>query len=205
MDISVEFRKASVNDNLEEIAELLYRTDQYIYPYWFETLEKCKKELSKLMLEDKFFFNINNLYVMVDNTNKKVIGVVCIVDKRVDLSYNYEELEKVNDRYNFTINNYVKGLIDEVSRSDFVYISNVCVHPNYRGMHIGSIMMKNIIEIYKKQYFKEIVLDVLADNPGAVKLYQNMGFEQFSDIFEGFNDPMLEKPDVFSMKLKLNN
>ena len=203
MNIDVEFRKAKIGDNLEEIAELLYMTDPYIYPYWFGNLENCKKELPKLLVQDKFFFNINNLYVMIDTTNNKVIGVVCVVDKRVDLSYDYDKLEKVNDRYKFTIENYIKGLIDEVKKSDFVYISNVCVHPGYRGMHIGSIMLKNIIEIYKKQYFDEIVLDVLADNPGAIKLYRNMGFEQISEIFDGFNGPQLEKPDVFSMKLKL--
>lgn len=29
--LQFEFRKANNSDNLEEIAELLYRTDQYIY------------------------------------------------------------------------------------------------------------------------------------------------------------------------------
>ena len=37
--IEMEFRKANEDDNLEEIAELLYLTDQYIYPYWFGSLE----------------------------------------------------------------------------------------------------------------------------------------------------------------------
>ena len=203
MEINVEFRKATLNDNAEEIAELLYRTDSYIYPYWFESLENCKSELSELIKEDKFFFNINNLYIMKDTVNNKIIGVICVVDKHVDLSYDYSKLESVNERYNYTIKNYVKGLIDEVMSSDFVYISNVCVHPDYRGMHIGSIMMKKIIEIYKKKFFDEIVLDVLADNPAAINLYQKMGFRQITDIFDGFNGPQLEKPDVFSMKLKL--
>ena len=202
-DFSLEFRKATINDSLEEIAELLYLTDLYIYPYWFGNLHSCKKEMSKLLLEDKFFFNINNIYVMVDNQNDRIVGIVCVVDKNVDLSYDYSKLEKINDRYEYTINNYVKGLIDEVKKSNFVYISNVCVHFDYRGKHIGSLMMKEIKEIYMKKYFEEIVLDVLADNSSAIKLYQNMGFKQTSDIFEGFNDPKKSKLDVFTMSTKL--
>lgn len=203
--LQFEFRKAHDTDNLEQIAELLYRTDKYIYPYWFGSLDNCKKELSKLLLEDKFFFNINNLYLMVDNINNIIIGVVCVVDKSVDLNYDYSKLEKVNDRYKFTINNYIKTLIEEVREAEFAYISNVCVHPEYRGKHIGSMMVKRVIEIYRKKCFDELSLDVLADNSGAIKLYQNLGFEQSSEIFKGFNDPLLQKPDVFSMKNDLSD
>lgn len=205
MDLQIDFRKATIDDNLEEISELLYLTDEYIYPYWFGNLENCKKELPELIIQEKFFFNVNNLYIGIDQSNGKIVGLVCIVDKNVDLSYDYSELIKHNDRYEFTINNYIKGLIDEVKEADFAYISNVCVSPLYRGKHIGSMMIKNIIEIYKKSVFDEIVLDVLADNPGAIKLYQNMGFEQFTETFKGFNDPNKEKPDVFSMEVKIPN
>ena len=58
----------------------------------------------------------------------------------------------------------------------------------------------HVIDVYRKKYFKEIILDVLAHNTGAIKLYQNLGFEQFTEIFAGFNNPEREKPDVFSMK-----
>ena len=51
--------------------------------------------------------------------------------------------------------------------------------------------------------FDKIVLDVLADNPRAIHLYQKIGFEKTSDIFPGFNDPTLEKPDVFTMANEL--
>lgn len=200
----IEFRKAKKNDNLEEIAELLYRTDPYIYPYWFGGLENCKKELSTLLIEDNFLFNVDNLYIMKDLRNNKIIGVICVIDKHADLTYDYSKLEQVNARYKFTINNYIKVLIEEVKNSSFAYISNVCVHPDYRGKSIGSMMVRQVIEIYRKKSFNEISLDVLADNPGAIKLYKNLGFEQSSEIFEGFNDPRMEKPDVFSMKVNLN-
>ena len=57
------FRKATEKDNLKKIAELLYYTDPYIYPYWFENLDKCRIELPPLLIQEKFFFNVNNLYI----------------------------------------------------------------------------------------------------------------------------------------------
>lgn len=198
-------RRPTKEDNLKKIAELLYKTDTYIYPYWFETLDKCKAELTPLLLEDKFFFNINNLFVTIDKNTNEIIGVICILDKNIDLGYDYSELKAKNERYCFTIVNYIEGLIKEVKESDFAYISNVCVDEKYRGKHIGNYMMNYVIDVYKDKLFKEIVLDVLAQNPGAIKLYQNLGFEQFTEVFKGFNDPSKDKPEVFSMKTELNS
>lgn len=42
-------RKANKNDNLERIAELIYNVEPYIYPYWFENLENCKKYYQSLL------------------------------------------------------------------------------------------------------------------------------------------------------------
>ena len=199
----IYIRRANKNDKLEKIAQLLYQTDNYIYPYWFENLDNCKKELSPLLLESKFFFNVNNLYVAIDKKNSDIVGVVCIVDCNTDLDYDYSDLKAKNERYCFTIVNYVEKLIEEVKKSDFAYISNVCIDEEYRGMHIGNYMLKHIIDIYKKKLYNEIVLDVLVDNPGAIKLYKNLGFEKFTEIFRGFNSPRYEKPNVFSMKAEL--
>ena len=201
MDIA--FRKATPNDDLEKIAELLYYTDDYIYPYWFGSVENCRKELTPLLTKDKFFFNVNNLYIAVNKEDNAVLGVVCIVDRHTDLGYDYSELEKVNERYAFTIENYIKGLIEEVKEAEFAYISNVCVDPNHRDLHIGTFLLSQLIQEYKSKMYKEIVLDVLAENPRAIHLYQKMGFEQSSDIFPGFNDPKEPRPDVFTMKNKL--
>ena len=202
--LNLKFRKATINDNLEEIAELIYCTDDFIYPYWFGSLENCRKELSCLLKEDKFFFNVNNLYLAIDETLNKIAGIICIVDKSVDFSYDYEKLRAYNENYKFTIDNYVMGLIKEVEETDFAYISNVCVHKDYRGKHIGNRLVEYAVEVYSEKMFKEIVLDVLADNPGAIRLYQKLGFEQFTEIFKGFNNPNETKPDVFSMKLNIS-
>ena len=127
------FRKATKDDDLRKIAELLYYTDDYIYPYWFKSLKRCKKEMPPLLLKDKFFFNINNLYLAINDN--VIVGLVCVVDKGTDLTFDYSDLKKVNARYAFTIDNYIVGLIEEVKNSDYAYISNVCVDPIYMLEH----------------------------------------------------------------------
>jgi len=205
MDLSVKIRQANSNDNLEDICELIYYTDDYIYPYWFKNLENCKKELSKLLLNDNFFFNIKNLYLAIDEEKDKIVGVVCVLDKSFDFEYDYDKLRNYNENYRFTVDNYIIKLIEEVKNSDFAYISNVCVHKDYRGCHIGNKLVSHVIEVYAEKMFDEIVLDVLAHNPGAIKLYEKLGFEQFSEIFKGFSAPNVQKPDVFSMKVQIDN
>ena len=201
---NIVVRRPTKNDDLRKISELLYKTDPYIYPYWFGSLDNCLNELTPLLIEDKFFFNINNLYVAIDKSNSEVVGVVCITDKSVDLEYDYSKLVSKNERYKFTVENYVFALIKEVKESNFAYISNVCVDEKYRGQHIGNYMLSNIIDIYKAKFFKEIVLDVLEDNPSAIALYKRLGFEKFSELFDGFNDPSEVKPKVFSMKMDID-
>lgn len=201
--IELEIRKAKPTDNLAEITELLYKTDSYIYPYWFGSLEKAREEFPKLILQENFFYNINNLTVSINKETNQIIGVICSLDKETNLEYDYDTLEKYNERYQFTIQNYVKALIKEIKEVKYVYISNVCVHEAYRGQNIGQRMLRQVIDDYKKKNYKKIALDVLKDNPRAIKLYQNLGFIQSSEVFKGFNDPDKEKPDVISMNQSL--
>ena len=57
------------------------------------------------MLKDGFIFNYNNLYIAYDHSINKVVGVICAIDKTVNLNYDYENLQTVNDRYNITVKN----------------------------------------------------------------------------------------------------
>ena len=54
-----------------------------------------------------------------------------------------------------------------------------------------------------KSYIIHKTNDIIAKNPSAIKLYHNLGFEQSTDIFLGFNEPGKERPEAFSMRSKL--
>lgn len=170
------FRKVNLNDNFEEIAELIYETDPYIYPHWFHNdVNECKKVLAPLMNTEGFFFNYKSMHIAVDKRNNKIIGLIQVIDNDTNFDYDYTELMNVSQTYRFTIEEYIFELIKEVKEFKLPYFSNVVVHHNYRGFKLGTIMMNYILTENKPKYDK-FILDVLAENPAAVKLYEKMGF-----------------------------
>ena len=180
-DKDIVVRKVRLDDNFEDIAELIYRTDEYIYPYWFhDDVEECKRELPKLMKEDGFFYNYKNMYVAIDKDTNKIVGLICIVTPETNFDYDYTELRDRCFEYKWTIDQYVMDLINEVEEFQLPYISNVAVKEEYEGKKIGTVMMQYVIED-NKQAYKKFLLDVLSDNPGAIKMYERVGFVTTSD------------------------
>lgn len=55
-------------------------------------------------------------------------------------------------------------------------IANVAVHPQFRGRGIARSLMERVLEQAKEQRVGEIWLQVRADNPIALSLYQKLGF-----------------------------
>jgi len=198
-------RKANSNDNLERISELIYYTDPYIYPYWFGTKENCAKILSKLILEDNFVFNINTIYIAINNQNNEIIGLSSIADKYTNFDYNYDKLFK-DKNATYTIKNYIFPMIDTIKNKGIATITNMCVKEEYRNQHIGYKLLKCVIEEYIKKNdndIKYVEFDVLAHNPSAIKLYKNLGFMQISNIEKGFNGENMKKPEIIVMQLKI--
>lgn len=202
---NITIRKANKNDNLEQISELIYNTDPYIYPYWFKSLDNCKKILPKLILQDNFIFNINTIYIAINNNNNEIIGLSSIIDKYTNLEYNYDNLSQ-NKNVTHTIKNYILPMIKTIKTKNIATITNMCIKKEYRNMHIGYNLLKTVIEEYKNNNDNDveyIEFDVLAHNPSAIKLYQNLGFKQISDIEKGFNGYHMKKPEVIVMQLKI--
>lgn len=210
LDINVDkkiiIRKANPNDNLERISELIYNVDPYIYPYWFENLENCKKVLPKLILEDNFIFNIETIYIAINSDNNEIVGLSSIVDKYNISKYDYEKLSSNNDNIKYTIDNYIKPMIENIKTKNIATITNMCVKKEYRNMHIGYKLLKTVIDEYVNDNNNDveyIEFDVLAHNPSAIKLYKNLGFVQISEIEKGFNGYNMKKPEVILMSLKI--
>lgn len=69
-------------------------------------------------------------------------------------------------------------------------------------MHIGYKLSKTVIEEYVKNNdnnIEYIEFYVLAHNPSAIKLYQNLGFKQISYVEKGFNGYHMKKTEVILM------
>ena len=105
----IVLRRAKKDDNMAEIARLIYETDPYIYPFWFnEDIEEAIAYLVPKIMEQGFIFNYENCYVAYDKTIKKIVGIICAIDPTTDLEYDYTDSELINEKYSFTINNYIR-------------------------------------------------------------------------------------------------
>lgn len=188
-------RRAKKDDNMEDIAKLLYQTDPYIYPFWFnDDLDEAIRVLVPEIKTPGFIYNFENCYVAYDLATEKIVGLVCAIDPTTDLDYDYSRLEAVNDRYNFTINHYVKEIIKEVEEKHYMYLVNVSVDVDYRSQRIGSRMLTYFIEQMHQAGFDEIGFDCLMHNLRAKNLYHSLGFKETSEGigFDGTENSTVE-------------
>ena len=178
----IVFRRAKNTDNMKEIAALIYDTDPYIYPFWFNDDRDAGIEfLSKEIQKPGFIFYYESFYVAYDKIEEKIVGVVGAIDPTTDLEYDYSELEKINYRYNFTINHYLKELIKEVKEKHYMYFTNVCVSVDYRSGGIGRRMLTYFIRQMHEAGFDEIGFDCLMHNLRGKNLYHSLGFKEVSE------------------------
>ena len=180
-------RRAKKDDNMEEIAKLLYDTDPYIYPFWFnDDINEAVKVLVREMQKPGFIYHYENCYVAYDFEKNKIVGVVCAIDPTTDLDYDYSKLKSVNDHYKFTIEHYVEEIIEEVQKKKYMYLVNVSVDVEYRSNNIGKRMLTYFIEQMHEAGFDEIGFDCLMHNLPAKNLYHSLGFKEVSEGF-GFD------------------
>lgn len=154
------------------------------------------------MKKEGFIFNYNNLYIAYDKTLNKIVGILCAIDKSVNLEYRYEELQKVNDNYKITVAQYIMPIIDEVKSYDneTIYIPNVCIDKSLRGRKIGTKLLGYYINQMEKEGFNKFALDCLLHNLPAKNLYHSLGFREMK-LINGF-DGKGGKVDVVSFLRK---
>ena len=56
-----------------------------------------------------------------------------------------------------------------------LYIDDICVDENVRGMHVGAALYEAVVSYAKAQGCYNINLNVWTCNPGAMKFYEKMG------------------------------
>ncbi len=78
------------------------------------------------------------------------------------------------------------GLLQSFEEAD---ITNVAVHPDYRGRGIAFRMLRQLMDMGTKRGIERFTLEVRAGNEAALRLYQKLGFES-----AGIRKNFYEKP-----------
>ena len=64
---------------------------------------------------------------------------------------------------------------------DDVELMTIAVEPKFRSKGLGNALLRACFEDLRMTPVKRMVLEVAADNPAAIKLYQQLGFQKLSE------------------------
>ena len=76
-----------------------------------------------------------------------------------------------------TIDNKVVAYAGAWISFEEAQVTNVAVHPDYRGQSIGTKLFARLIEEVKTRGVTAITLEVRPSNKAAIKLYENFGLK----------------------------
>ncbi|MFM8578659.1 MAG: GNAT family N-acetyltransferase [Planctomycetaceae bacterium] len=81
------------------------------------------------------------------------------------------------------------GTIQAVSeRRISAMIQNVGVVPGHRGTGLGSLLISRVVEACQRAGLARVCLEVTADNLGAVRLYERLGFRRMKTVYKTLDD-----------------
>lgn len=174
------------DEQLEEIAGLIYDTDAYIYPAMFENRDYAIELIPELMRSNDAMFCQENLYIA--EYEDEIAGI--LLWKKGPLHWSKELFEQAAEDMNIPVSpyldmvteRYVDSYADE-QREGIISIINLCVSENARGVGIGKKLMEAFIRQHRGE---KMELCVLEENKAAVHLYKKMGFKEVSR-YQGFS------------------
>ena len=162
---------ASLSDEqLKEIAGLIYDSDPYIYPAMFTDRQEAETVIPKMFRAKDPMFRRENLFVAMDGT--KVAGILLWM--RGPVAWNKKIYEKCGGKAKY-IDRVVMEYFDLFSETqpDTVSIIRISVETELRGNKIGSMLMETFQEAEKGPY----QLFVLANNTEALHFFHQKGFK----------------------------
>ena len=192
------------------IAALIYETDPHIYPALFTLAAgpegSGSPETAGKVLPAVFekgtdaMFRKENLFVY--RISGRIAGL--ILWHRGGLDWDTESLVATAEELGAALNGacvesvrnaYVGDRYGTDAEDGTLYLINICVVEDMRRKGIGREMMEEFIAEHPKD---KMELCVLADNTGAVALYEQMGFKKPEDAAPGFSLSE-SKPSVYVM------
>ncbi len=78
----------------------------------------------------------------------------------------------------YEVNCEVRGYIIYSTVLDEVHLLNICIDPQYQGKGYGFSLLNWLIKYSREKGGKTLYLEVRASNHAAIRLYENMGFNE---------------------------
>lgn len=75
----------------------------------------------------------------------------------------------------------IQGLIDDFGIGA---IQNVGITPGHRGLGLGSVLLYHGLEGFRMAGMRRVFLEVTAQNTGALRLYERLGFRTTKTVYK---------------------
>ena len=179
----VTVRKMLQTDDKYRVAELIYETDPYIYPYWFDSVSDGARVI-KEMIDLPTLYNIENVRVAVTEYGE-IAGMAVSLDtpftEEREQVYRAFELAGVkrDKRTDEMFDAYYAKMGKD---SGLHYISNIVVHKDHRKKGVAAALIKSITEENDRCF-----LECVQKNSDGWRLYQRLGFNiecEYPGVFD---------------------
>lgn len=189
----MNIRFANKNDDAKVLAKLIYETDVYIYPYWFDDKSFGIEQIAKLIKNpDSIFYYENCVVAEVD---AEIIGVIMFYKNDGSYNCDYNDISSISFESAHVIHNYVLDLQNQIKDNTY-YVFAVRVEDGFLRQGVACKMFDFVFSSVLKNSIIEI--DVLKDNIPALNLYKKVGFKIVKE-YKGYNGYKKRKPLCYSM------
>ena len=179
----VTVRPMNETDDAKVVAKLIYLSDIYIYPRWFDSIEDGQKVIAQ-MIDLPTLYNRKNVLLAVTSSGViagALVGASSSLDEKEETIRKAFELAgvKSDERTHYIFEHYYAKMKNE---SGEYYVSNITVDPSYRHQGIGATLLREAVKDKKTSH-----LECVKDNIGAWRVYQRLGFcitEEYPVVFD---------------------
>lgn len=163
-------------DSSMKAAELIYKTDAYIYPAMFGSLKKAKLIIPKWLKEGNGIFKNEN--TIIAEQNNQIVGVLLFANgiQRGRLAPQNNAVDNLPISFDDVCTKYFNSISIEDQQG--IYIVCICVDERSTGKGIGTQMLDYCISRFPQ---KNLYLDVLSNNINAIRIYEKAGFKIVSE------------------------
>lgn len=176
----------------EDIASVC---DLYHSAFWSKAkpLARLENQKAKQLIETIFFkINDNFRFYYVAEEDNQVLGVIKLMRSYDKEKHSLPSLKQFVSVGFFRLikTGLILSLIDDEINMQDLYVEILVVSPHARGKGVGSKLLNFALEkACESDGVNFLTLGVLAENTGAVRLYQRFGFE----IVGEYEHNLLEK------------
>ena len=159
-------------DDRKRVGRLVYLSDRFIYPYWFDSIEDGERVIGE-MTALSTLYNEKNVTVAVTSDGTIAGALVScyapVEEKEEHIREAFDRAGvKCDARTHEIFEAYYAKMSDDKTG---YYLANLAVDPAYRGKGVASALMAKAVE------GKDLCrLECVKENAGARRVYERLGF-----------------------------